>query len=154
MNHFKSIFAVASLCLTVTLRAETPGQLKAKKLVLAAVEYAKRNGMEKLIKQTNQQGGIFHVGDKSEMYLFLYDQQGYVKAIGYNPGPLVGQCRIDLKDPDGKMILREFIKLAQSQGSGWVDYKYPNPTNGLAEKKSSFIYLHDKLIFGCGTYLK
>ena len=77
-----------------------------------------------------------------------------MKAIGYNPGTLVGQCRIDLKDPDGKMILREFIALAQSKGSGWVEYKYPNPANGLVERKISYIALYDKLIFGCGIYLK
>ncbi|BDU75512.1 cache domain-containing protein [Mesoterricola sediminis] len=147
------MFLTAALVLLPALAApaqSTPAQ--AETLVKRAVAYAKANGMEKLIKETNQ--GVFHVGSGSELYIFIYDLNGVVKAIGYNTQELVGKNRWDLKDPDGKFIIREFVSLAKAKGSGWVDYKYPNPLSGKMEQKTSYIVLCDGLIVGAGTYKK
>ena len=131
--------------------AATPAQ--AEKLVKTAVAYATKNGMDKLIDQTNQGNGIFHVGSGSQLYIFIYDQAGLCKAIGFGTANFVGKNRIELKDPDGKMILKEFIKSAKANPAGsWVDYKYPNPLNGKNEPKTSFIMLHEGLIIGAGSY--
>lgn len=147
------MFLTAALVLLPALAApaqSTPAQ--AETLVKRAVAYAKANGMERLIKETNQ--GVFHVGSGSELYIFIYDLNGVVKAIGYNTQELVGKNRWDLKDPDGKFIIREFVSLAKAKGSGWVDYKYPNPLSGKMEQKTSYIVLADGLIVGAGTYKK
>jgi signal transduction histidine kinase len=132
--------------------AQSPSPAQAENLVKRAVAFAKQNGMEKLIEQTNQGDGRFHVGSGGQLYIFIYDQTGICKAIGYNTLPLVGVNRIGLKDPDGKFFLREMIKLAVSRGTGWVDYKYPNPINNKVEQKTSYVELVDGLIVGAGVY--
>ena len=75
-------------------------------------------------------------------------------AIGYGTENFVGKNRLDVRDPDGVMIVQEFIKLAQAKGKGkgWVDYKYPNPTTNKNQQKSSFLEFYDGLIIGCGIY--
>jgi len=143
-------FLTAALVLLPALAApaqSTPAQ--AENLVKRAVAYAKANGMDRLIKETNQ--GIFHVGSGSELYIFIYDMQGVVKAIGFNTQELVGKNRWDLKDPDGKFIVRELVETAK-KGGGWVDYKYPNPLTGKVEQKTSYAVLCDGLMVGAGTY--
>jgi len=133
--------------------AQAPAPDKAEVLVKRAIGYAKQHGVEKLILQTNQANGVFHVGSGSEMYLYVYDLQGMMKANGYKTD-LVGKSRLDAKDPDGKFFVKEFISVAKAGGKGWVDYKYSNPLTGKIEPKTSYIELHEGLIFCCGTYKK
>ena len=150
MKCLKYFPMVALTCLAAMAQSPRPAQ--AENLVKRAVAYAKQNGMEKLIEQTNQGDGRFHVGSGGQLYIFIYDQAGICKAIGYNTLPLVGVNRIGLKDPDGKFFLREMIKIAVSKGSGWVDYKYPDPINNKVEQKTSYVELVDGLIIGAGVY--
>jgi signal transduction histidine kinase len=136
----------------VMASAQAPNAAQAEALVKQAVAFAKQNGMDKLIQETNQGSGKFHVAAGSELYIFIYDQQGVVKAIGYNTAALVGKSRIDMKDPDGKMVIRELINVAKTKGSGWVDYKYPDPTDNKVKQKTSYVELSDGLIIGSGVY--
>jgi len=149
MRKFSLIAAVLP-CIMASAQSPTPAQ--AESLVKRAVTYAKANGIEKLIQQTNQANGVFHVGSGGEMYLFVYDQAGLCKAIGFNSVELVGKDRSGLKDPDGKMIVKEMLALGKAKGKGWVDYKYPDPVSGKVLAKTSYIEMHDGLLFGCGIY--
>lgn len=150
MNYAKLFGAVMLPC--VMASAQAPNAAQAEALVKQAVAFAKQNGMDKLIQETNQGSGKFHVAAGSELYIFIYDQQGVVKAIGYNTAALVGKSRIDMKDPDGKMVIRELINVAKTKGSGWVDYKYPDPTDNKVKQKTSYVELSDGLIIGSGVY--
>jgi signal transduction histidine kinase len=132
--------------------AQQPTSAQAVALVKQAVAFAKANGIAKLIQETNQENGRFHVASGSELYIFIYDERGVVKAIGYNTAALVGKNRIDLKDPDGVMIVRELINVAENKGKGWVDYKYPNPTTGQNEQKTSYLEFYEGAIIGSGVY--
>ena len=151
MHYAPGISLLILPCLAAS--AQTPVPNKAETLVKRAIVYAAKNGTERLLQQTNQANGVFHVGAGSELYLYIYDLKGMMKANGYKTD-LVGQSRFDAKDPDGKFFVREFIKVAQGPGHGWVDYKYANPMDGKIEAKTSYIELHDGLIFCCGTYKK
>jgi signal transduction histidine kinase len=132
--------------------AQTPTSAQAVALVKQAVAYAKQNGIAKLIQETNTATGKFHVATGGELYIFIYDERGTVKAIGYNTAALVGKNRIDLKDPDGVMIVKELVNLAQTKGKGWVDYKYPNPSTGQNEQKTSYMEFYEGAIIGSGVY--
>jgi len=149
MRKFSLIAAVLP-CIMATAQSPTPAQ--AESLVKRAVNYAKTNGIEKLIQQTNQANGVFHVGSGGEMYLFVYDQAGICKAIGFNSVELVGKDRSGLKDPDGKMIVKDMLALGKAKGKGWVDYKYPDPVSGKMLAKTSYVEMHEGLLFGCGIY--
>jgi hypothetical protein len=142
----------ACFCLGVFSPAATPAQ--AENIVKHAIVYAKQNGVEKLFLQTNQPGGVFYAGPGSEMYLFVYDLKGEMMAIGFNPAALVGKNRMDLKDSDGKLFVREFLKVAKEKGHGWVDYRYSNPLTKQVEPKTTYVELADGLVYCCGIYKK
>lgn len=142
--------AFALPCLMASAQSsEAP---KAEALVKEAVAFAKQNGVAKLIQETNNGNGKFHVAAGSDLYIFIYDQKGVVQAIGYNTGALVGKNRIDMKDPDGKMVIQELLKVANTKGKGWVDYKYPDPSDNKVKGKSSYVELFEGLIIGAGIY--
>ena len=145
--------AIAALpCLTAQAQTTIPAQ--AEGVVKRGIAYAKANGMEKLFQQVNQSDGIFHVGKGSELFLFVYDQQGVMKAFGFNSVEFVGKHRIDVKDADGKLFVRDIVKVAQTKGNGWVDYKFTNPVTNKVEPKSTYVEMFNDLIFCCGIYKK
>ena len=61
-----------------------------------------------------------------------------------------------LKDSDGKLFIQQFIQVAKDTGSGWVDYKWSNPTTKKVEPKSTFVQrVPGKNYFvGCGIYIQ
>ena len=136
----------------MVLAAQGPTKAQAEALVKQAVAFGKQNGIDKLIQETNQATGKFHVASGGELYIMIYDQTGVCKAIGYNTGMFVGKNRAELKDPDGKYPFRELIKIAKTTGKGWVDYKYPNPVNGKIEAKTTYLEMYGDLIVGAGVY--
>jgi len=150
MNYIKLLGAIALPYMMAGAQAPTPAQAEA--LVKQAVAFAKQNGVEKLLQETNQGSGKFHVSSGSALYIFIYDDQGVVKAIGFNTGALVGKNRIDTKDPDGKLFVREFVRIAKTKGKGWVDYKYPDPTTNKVKEKTSYVESYEGLAIGCGIY--
>ncbi len=150
MKFFRYAGAFVLPCLMAS--AQSANAVKAEALVKQAIVFAKANGMEKLIQETNNGSGKFHVATGSELYIFIYDDKAVVKAIGYNTGALVGKNRMDAKDPDGKFFLREIIDTAKTKGKGWVDYKYPDPTDNKIKQKTSYVELHEGFIIGSGIY--
>jgi cytochrome c len=150
MNAHRALLLAALPCMVAAAQSPTPAQAEA--LVKQAVAFAAQNGLDKLIAETNQGTGKFHVASGGELYIFIYDLDGVVKAIGYNTAALVGKNRIDMKDPDGKMVIRELIAVAKGKGKGWVNYKYPNPVNNKVEEKTSYVELASGVIIGSGVY--
>jgi len=98
------------------------------------------------------------VSDKSaaefhdrDLYPFVYDMKGDCVAHGARPA-LIGKNLIDLKDQDGKYLIREMVAIAQSPGSGWIDYKWPNPLTNKIEDKTSFVEKMGDYFVGVGVY--
>jgi len=124
---------------------------RAQGLVKEAVAFARKNGKDALLKETSQGQGRFHVKSGDELFIFIYDFQGVCLASGMQ-SQVVGMNRFNLKDPDGKFFFQEMITLCKTKGSGWVDYKYPNPKNGKVEAKTSWVENLDGWVVGCGVY--
>ena len=98
------------------------------------------------------------VSDKSvanfhdrDLYPLIYDLRGNCVAHGARPA-LIGKNLLDLKDQDGKYLIREMIDTANGPGSGWVNYKWPNPINNKIEDKTSFIEKMGDYFVGVGVY--
>jgi signal transduction histidine kinase len=91
-----------------------------------------------------------------DAYIFVVDKQG-VDLV--NPGfpNLEGRNILDLKDTQGKQLIREMFKVTQSSGSGWVDYMWPKPGESVSTQKSTYVTsarLGDRpVLVGCGVYL-
>jgi signal transduction histidine kinase len=86
-----------------------------------------------------------------DLYPFVYDMSGLCVAHGARPA-LIGKNLIDLKDQDGKFLIREMVKLAKVPGSGWIDYKWPNPLTNKIEDKSSYVEKMGDYFVGVGVY--
>jgi cytochrome c len=118
-------------------------------MVKKAVAYMKDNGREKAYAAFGDTANAqFHDRD---LYIFVYDMSGNNLAHGNNP-KMVGKNLIDMKDHDGKYIIKGFVDMAGGKGKGWVDYKWPNPVTKAIEQKSSYVEKVDNLIVGAGIY--
>jgi cytochrome c len=121
-----------------------------------AVTMVKR--VQDLFKKDGPQATFKSVSDKSttefhdrDLYPFIYDMKGICVAHGARPA-LIGKNLIDLKDQDGKYLIREMIKISEGAGTGWVDYKWPNPITNKIEDKSSYIEKMGNYFVGVGIY--
>ena len=86
-----------------------------------------------------------------DLYPFIYDLRGNCVAHGARPA-LIGKNLLDLKDQDGKYLIREMVDIASGPGSGWVNYKWPNPINNKIEDKTSYVEKMGDYFVGVGVY--
>src|SRR5450631_4931585 len=61
-----------------------------------------------------------------DLYPFIYNMEGICVAHGARAA-LIGKNLIDLKDQDGKFLIREMVTISNGPGNGWIDYNWPNP---------------------------
>lgn len=113
-------------------------------------EMFKKEGPEATFKAVNDPSTkVFHDRD---LYPFIYTLPGICVAHGARPA-LIGKNLIDLKDQDGKYLIRELAAVANGPGSGWVDYKWPNPLTNKIEDKTSYVEkLGTDYFVGVGVY--
>ena len=132
---------------TIMYGLATPEDARA--MVLEAVDFYKKNGRERLLKEINNPQGRFHKGD---LYAFAYDRNMTWLAHPVKP-ELVGQNWIDKKDwSGGKYFRREIQEIAHTKGSGWVEFEYENPINGQHDHKTTYVQGLDDLIVCAGAY--
>lgn len=139
----------AGLALTFPVIAGEDAE-SAKALVETVATYYQANGKEATIVALNQADGPFVQG---ALYAFAYDLNGTMIAHPKNP-KLVGKNLIDVPDADGKFFRKEIIETAKTQGEGWVDYLYKNPTTNQVEPKTTYLKRLDDLVVCAGAYRK
>jgi signal transduction histidine kinase len=131
----------------------------------AAAEFGTRDEAVKMVKRVQakfladgQEATFRAVSDKTvpefhdrDLYPFIYDLHGVNVAHGARPA-LIGKNLISLKDQDGVYLIRSMIVIAKEKGSGWIDYKWPNPITDRIEDKSSYIERMGDYFIGVGVY--
>jgi len=108
---------------------------EAKALADRAAAYVAQVGPEKAFKDFNDKSAA--QWRNKDLYVFAYNLKGDCLANGAN-SQLVGKNLIDMKDPEGKPIIREMIA-AVGSGSGAVDYNWPHPLTKKIEDKTSYV---------------
>jgi len=121
---------------------------QAKAMVEEAVAFFNANGKQKTLTEINTPKGKWV---KGELYVFAYDLNGVVVAHPINP-KLIGKNLIDVPDAAGKTFRKDIAEVARTKGTGWVDYKYKNPSTNKIEDKSTFLMKAGDVIICCGTY--
>ena len=137
----KSVFRIvtAALCalgfaVGAVQAQEVGSRDEAKAMVDAAVEHVKKVGPEKAFKDfTDKENKTWH---KKDLYVFAYDMKGVNVAHGAND-KLIGKDLIELKDPEGKLLIKELRDTA-AKGGGWVEYEWPHPQTKKIESKISY----------------
>ena len=91
-----------------------------------------------------------------DAYIFVIDPGG-VDLVNPAFPNLEGRNILDVKDTQGKQLIREMLKVVQTSGSGWVDYMWPKPGESVSTQKSTYVSkakMGDKwVLVGCGVYL-
>ena len=146
MHRSLALAAIALIQPALPLHADEKADAEA--MVKAAIAFAKEKGREAALKEISNPKGQFR---KGELYVFVYDLEGKVLAHGGDVRR-VGSIQLNGKDPDGKFYVKDRIELAKAKGKGWQDYKFMNPQTSKVEEKTSYIELHEGMIFGCGVY--
>jgi hypothetical protein len=154
----KIMWMIAALCFLFTAGtafaadANADAKKMAISLVDKAIAHIKKVGPETAYKDFSDKAGAFVDG---AFYVFVVDFKGMTLAHGGNPG-LVGKSMYELKDADGQLFIQNSIKVAQDKGTGWVDYKWSNPTTKKIEPKSTYVARVEgtEYFVGCGIYLK
>jgi cytochrome c len=121
---------------------------EAKAMVDRAAKMLTADGKDKAFQVFDDQAGPFVDRD---LYVFVIDQSGTTVAHAVNKA-LIGKSLLNLKDADGKAFIQEILDVANKNGEGWVDYKWPNPTTKKVEGKSSYVKKVGDLIIGVGIY--
>ena len=118
-------------------------------MVKKAVALVKSEGKEKAFAAfADPANKDFHDRD---LYVYVYDMNGVSLAHGANP-KMVGKNLLNMKDNEGKPMIQEMVKTAKDKGTGWVDYKWPNPVTKAIEAKSGYVERVDDILIGSGVY--
>jgi cytochrome c len=114
-----------------------PNSPKAKELealVNKAAQLIDSKG-KSVFPEFRKSGSEWRSGDT---YLFVNDMKAIALLNAAFP-KLEGTDESDLKDVKGKLISTEMIKVAQTKGSGWVDYMWPKPGQSEPSQKWSYV---------------
>jgi methyl-accepting chemotaxis protein len=92
-----------------------------------------------------------------------YNDNGYIWINDMNPTMVMhpikpdlnGKDLSDFKDPNGKHLFNEFVKVCRERGEGFVDYMWPKPGYDKPVAKLSYVKLFKpwNWIVGTGIYL-
>ena len=155
MSITRRLFVSASVALVLGLTIGTANAAEfgtadeAKAMVTKAAAFYKANGKDKFLAEVGNPKGQFVDRD---LYIVPYSLDGIRLAHPYNP-KLVGRSVLDAVDFDGKEYGKEEVALIASKGSGWVDYKYTDPTTKKISSKSFYVEkIDDQIFVGCGIY--
>jgi signal transduction histidine kinase len=150
---FRSLAAVAITALMMLAPSASAAEFGTRDEAVAMVKR-----VQAMFKKDGPAATFKAVSDKSvksfhdrDLYPFIYDMKGTCVAHGARPA-LIGKNLIDLKDQDGKYLIREMVAISTGPGNGWVDYKWPNPLNNKIEDKSSYIEKMGDYFVGVGIY--
>jgi cytochrome c len=143
-----SIALFAFMAVPTASAADQASAAEAKSLVKKAIEYMQKNGKDKALAQFNDPKGAFV---DRELYVIVFEASGMTLAHGAN-AKIVGKDLSQMADADGKPILKGLIATAKANGSGWYDYKWPNPVTQSIQHKSTYVEESSGLFFACGIY--
>lgn len=108
-----------------------------------------KDGLAAIIKKINMKDKAY-VSDVT--YVFVMKMDGTMLGHPYKPS-LIGKNLINTKDKTGKYFFKEFVKVANEKGSGWVNYMWPKPNEEKPSPKTSYILkVNDKVFVGAGVY--
>jgi methyl-accepting chemotaxis protein len=107
------------------------------------LEEGQKRAAERLKNMTYGEGG----------YLWINDMQPKVVMHPTQP-QLNGKDVSDYKDPHGKALFVEFVKVCRKNGEGFVEYMWPRPGSAEPVPKISYVKVYQPWgwVIGTGAY--
>ena len=124
---------------------------QARSLLETAVAEIGKSGAGAAFSEFSKQDGRFVRDDLYVFVVGLDDARFY--ATGATPG-LVGKAAGNLRNVEGRPIIREMVELARAQDSATYEYEWRNPATNKVEKKHTLIQRIGGYLVGVGYYSK
>ncbi len=118
------------------------------RMIEKAKNFFKNSGKRIAFAEFTNPNGAFV---EDEMYIFVLNGKGTMLAHGVNE-KFVGEEFIDLTDSDGKLFMKEIVDTANSEGSGWVQYKWFEAVTRKWLPKTVYFEKVDDVIICSGIY--
>ena len=118
-------------------------------MVQKAVAAIKSDGAGKAYAEMSNLSGPFVQGD---LYIAVVGFDGTLLAYGAGTEPRVGDNVMDIKDSDGKEVVKERIELAKKEQSFWQSYKFINPVTKTVKPKQMYCERLDETVVCGGVY--
>ncbi|MDY6791217.1 MAG: methyl-accepting chemotaxis protein [Thermodesulfobacteriota bacterium] len=98
--------------------------------------------------------GALRYGPENKDYFWINDMHPKMVMHPYKP-QLNGKDLSESKDPNGKRLFVEFVKVCREQGEGFVDYYWPKYGADQPQPKLSFVKLFKEWnwVVGTGVYI-
>jgi len=145
MKFLIAIFiATASLAFAQEVAPDSPKAKEVQALVVKAADLISSKGAGAF---TQLRSGEFRQGD---FYIFVSGMDGVNVFNGASPQS-EGKDFSDLKDANGKMIVKEQIAIVDRKGQGWLTYMWPKP--GEQEPRQKWTYIKSVLVAGKPSYV-
>jgi signal transduction histidine kinase len=156
LTKFLRLFAAAALVVAacgIGAQAQTPDATPATKeqavaMVQNAVAFIKAQGPDKGYAAIDDKSGQFVRGD---LYIAVVGLDGTLLAYG-GDGQRVGENVMNLKDTDGKEVVKERVELAKQEPSFWQSYKFINPLTKKIEPKQMYCERLNETVVCGGVY--
>lgn len=150
---FKGLFLSTLLLGTLSFNVTAATKDEMVAFVKKAQGFIKEKGFDTACAEFNkskEEGGTYQEG---ELYMFAYDFEGKVLCHGAKKA-IIGKNLITFKGPDGKLTIQELLNAAKA-GTGFVEYKWENPTTKTVDDKIGYaVKIDDKVWIGSGVYVK
>jgi cytochrome c len=144
----KSLFSIVALVamLTAAFAGEAPPASEqasaVETLVIKAATLIEKEGKTAALTEFRKKDSEWLHGDT---YLYAYDSKGNVLLNAAFP-QREGTNISGQKDAKGKPFQDEILKVAATQGSGWVSYMFPKP--GQTEPSEKWAYVKKVTVDG------
>lgn len=121
--------------------------LQAQGLSGAALERGLQKDVARMVEQARY-------GPAHKDYFWINDLQPVMVMHPYKP-KLNGKDLSQVKDPNGKALFLEFVRVCKARGEGYVDYFWPKYGADKPQPKLSFVKLYRpwNWIIGTGVYI-
>lgn len=118
----------------VSLAAGEPTPDEVRELTLKAVSLIEERGLDAAREVFNREGD-YRFG---EISVNVVDFKGIRLIYPARPSG-IGLSAMDVKDADGRALMREIIAVARDKGEGWIEYRRLDPRSNRIEPKVGFV---------------
>lgn len=108
---------------------------------------------ERFKEEAKKQIGNLRFGPDGKDYFFIIDTKAHMVMHPIKPA-LNGKDMSNFRDPDGKALFNEMVKVCNDNGHGLVEYMWPKPGEDQPVSKLSYVQLFKEWgwIVGTGIY--
>lgn len=146
--RFLAATALAILLPAGAFAASDHGSVdEAQALVKKAIAHYDKSGKEKALADFSRSPGPFVDRD---LYVVVYDMNG--KSLAHINAKMVGKDLLEMRDGDGRYLIKERVDAAKKSASGWQDITFFNPVTKKVEPKRVYWERRGDLLFSSGAY--